>query len=223
MKTPLQQHWVMILSAATDEDAPAHWSTFGKTPSDAPLPDHIRPLSDFVRAPEQLARRLTSIGVVDRDAGDRLRYELKPGQRLVSRDGDFWRWDGFTAHSDAKTAAAIRLEQRNRLQVLERDFESAETRRHDAEAAHQVALEALKKNQGLEREARVLFSEARRALDTARATLTGLERDHERANARIASIDENLERLGEDKVETELAHNNLEEEKSALPRRRFNR
>ena len=34
---------------------------------------------------------------------------LKPGQRLVSRDGDLWRWDGFAAAAHAPTGAARRL------------------------------------------------------------------------------------------------------------------
>ena len=41
--------------------------------------------------------------------------QLKPGQRLVSRDGDLWRWDGFAADAHAPTGAARRLAQRSRL------------------------------------------------------------------------------------------------------------
>ena len=36
---------------------------------------------------------------------------LKPGQRLVSREGDLWRWDGFVSRAEAPRPAAVRLEQ----------------------------------------------------------------------------------------------------------------
>ena len=205
------------LGAAVDETAPAHWSQFGETPVDAPLPEGAAPLSRFVRAPAPLARRLAAIGVVDASDGQRLREQLKPGQRLVSRDGDLWRWDGFTTHADAKTAAAIRLEQRNRLQQLDNDYAAAEARAGEARRAHEAASEALKAKQQNEREARALFIEARRALDSVRARLNELEREHERTNARIASIDENLTRLSEDETETARSREAMLSERAALP------
>jgi chromosome segregation protein len=81
----------------------------------APLPEGVRPLSDLVRAPAALIRRLSQIGVVD-NAHDGARYatELRLGQRLVSKDGALWRWDGYTVSAGAPTAAAVRLGQRNR-------------------------------------------------------------------------------------------------------------
>ena len=205
------------LSAATDDAAPAHWSHLGDTPTNIELPFGVRPLSDFVRAPAQLTRRLAAIGVVDAASGDQMRPSLKPGARLVSRDGDLWRWDGFVAHANAKTAAAIRLEQRNRFLDLEQEFEAAAEATTLARDAHGEAVSGLKTAQTCEREARQLFSEARRSLDTARASLSGLERDHERAATRIASIDENLGRLAEDEIETKNAHQGLIDDRASLP------
>ncbi|WDI32283.1 chromosome segregation protein SMC [Hyphococcus flavus] len=205
------------LGAAVDEAAPAHWSHLGQAPVDAPLPEGVTPLSRFVRAPTALTRRLATIGVVEAIDGPRLREHLRPGQRLVSRDGDLWRWDGFTTHADAKTAAAIRLEQRNRLQQLDNDYEAAEAQTNDARRAHEAASETLKAKQQNEREARALFIEARRALDSVRTRLNELEREHERASARMASIDENLARLSEDETETTRTQEALIAERSALP------
>ncbi len=205
------------LGAATETEAPAHWSELGDAPANITLPFGARPLSDFVRAPTQLTRRLAAIGVVTREEGERLRETLSPGARLVTRDGDLWRWDGFVARANAKTTAAIRLQQRNRLMVLERDFEAAETRATSAREVHDEAAAALKQSQMFEREARQLFSDARRSLDTVRATLAGLEREHERAIARMSSIDENLSRLAEDETETRSALTSLTEERESLP------
>ena len=205
------------LGAAIDEAAPAHWSRLGETPADLRLPEGAEPLSRFVRAPAPLSRRLNAIGVVSAQAGAALRARLHPGQRLVSREGDLWRWDGFTTHADAKTAAAIRLEQRNRLSVLDHDYDAAQTRALNARAAHEDAAAGLKTKQAFEREARSLFTDARKALDSARAVLSDLEREHERAAARIAHLDENIARLSEDETETRRNHEALAEEQRALP------
>ena len=47
---------------------------------------------------------------------------LKPGQRLVSREGDLWRWDGFAVAANAPTGAARRLAERNRLAEIESEL-----------------------------------------------------------------------------------------------------
>ena len=205
------------LGAATDEAAPAHWSRLGNDALSIALPAGATPLSDFVRAPAQLNRRLAAIGVVDAEDGDRLRGQLQAGQRLVSREGDLWRWDGFTTHADAKTAAAIRLEQRNRLLVLDSDFAEAQERADEARTRHETAHGDLRAKQNFEREARALFTDARRAQDTARSTMASMERDHERATTRITSIDENLTRLSEDETETKRAYEALLTERQEMP------
>ena len=79
------------------------------------LPVGADPLAGRVSAPPALARRLAQVGVVARAEGKRLANELKPGQRLVSLEGDLWRWDGFVSAAEAPTAAARRLVEKNRL------------------------------------------------------------------------------------------------------------
>ncbi len=205
------------LNAAADEAAPAHWSSAGETPCTDELPVEATPLSRFVRAPAALNRRLAAIGVIDADAADDARRRLKPGQRLVTRDGALVRWDGFVAGADAKSAAAIRLEQRNRLVVLEEELEAAALAAAETEAAHSAATHKLHAAQQTERDARALAGEARRGLESARAGLSALEREHERATARLAAIDENLHRLGDDETETQRTLEGLRADQSALP------
>src|SRR5207248_488810 len=94
-------------------------------PADPPLPARAEPLARYVVPPAELSRRLAQIGIVERADWQRLARELKPGQRLVSREGDLWRWDGFAAAANAQTAAARRLAQRNRLGDLERELAGA--------------------------------------------------------------------------------------------------
>ncbi|MGA2045973.1 MAG: chromosome segregation SMC family protein, partial [Roseiarcus sp.] len=83
------------LDASTDPRAPAHWSAAASEFSDPALPEGVKPLAGLVEAPAALARRLAQIGVVARNRGEALRPLLRVGQRLVSREGDLWRWDGF--------------------------------------------------------------------------------------------------------------------------------
>ncbi|MEM8937220.1 MAG: AAA family ATPase, partial [Pseudomonadota bacterium] len=180
------------LSASTDEAAPARWTRLGDAAIDLPLPFGAEPLSRFVRAPAQLTRRLASVGVIAAEDGARLSASLKPGQRLVSTAGDVWRWDGFAAKADAKTAAAVRLEQRNRLIVLERDHEDTVARARAAAQAHESAVAALKTTQDNERAARAAFVDAGRAVDKARTALSELEREHERASTRRGAIEDHL-------------------------------
>lgn len=93
------------LDVPLDRSAPAHWGESQIQPGDAALPEDIKSLASVVRAPAQLARRLAQIGIVEAADGRRLQALLAPGQRLVSREGALWRWDGLTASADAPTAA----------------------------------------------------------------------------------------------------------------------
>ena len=77
-----------------DEGAPVHWALIAPD-EDPALPAGVRALSDVVEAPDVLRRRLGQIGLIEAADGARLHGALRPGQRLVTRDGDLWRWDGF--------------------------------------------------------------------------------------------------------------------------------
>src|SRR5690606_24418764 len=83
------------LDAALDPGAPAHWAEIDANSADLALPEGVRSLACVVQAPRQLARRLAQIGIVDATDGRRLQAVLKTGQRLVSKEGALWRWDGF--------------------------------------------------------------------------------------------------------------------------------
>ena len=101
------------LDAPVGDSAPMRWAGAPLDPADPALPEGVAALARFVQAPPELARRLAQIGVVERAQGARLAGAglLKPGQRLVSREGDLWRWDGFAvaaARADRRGAPARR-------------------------------------------------------------------------------------------------------------------
>ena len=165
------------LDAPVDPSSPMHWTAVtGETP-DPVLPDGVEPLGRYVKAPTQLARRLAQIGVVERDTGIRLAGALKTGQRLVSREGDLWRWDGFVAAAHAPTGAARRLAQRSRFAEIDSELESARSE-----------VEALRRD--LEN-AQTAFDAANSAETKSRAR----ERDLNRQAARLSALAEARARL----------------------------
>ncbi len=139
-------------------DRPSGWVALPDYPLPHPLPEGAAPLAAHVQAPEVLARRLSQIGLVARQEGARLQPLLEPGQRLVSVEGDLWRWDGFRAGAeDAPSAAALRLQQLNRLTRLKRDLEEVGARAEGAAQAHahlQARLTELSRADQLARDAR---------------------------------------------------------------------
>ena len=126
------------LDAPVDPSAPMRWTNAGASFDDPALPDGIEALAAHVEAPSELARRLAQIGVVPKERGSELVSQLKTGQRLVSLEGDVWRWDGFVTAAHAPTGAARRLAERARLVDIEHELEQA---RADA-ANKRQALEA---------------------------------------------------------------------------------
>jgi len=125
------------LDSAADVSAARHWrelSPFDPLPT---LPAGAQRLSDLVQAPPAMARALSQIGLVEQGAAHQA--ALAPGQMLVSSTGAVWRWDGYTIQAGTQTAAAIRLQQRNRLTELRADLAIAETEAAAAQAARIAA------------------------------------------------------------------------------------
>lgn len=207
------------LGAALQDAAPAFWSSLGAQTHDEAraLPGGAEPLTAFVEAPAALTRRLGAVGLVDPADGARLQVLLAPGQRLVSRAGDLWRWDGFIARAEAKSAAAIRLEQRNRCAALDRDIASIDARASEAARAHEEASALVLRRQAAERDARMLIAEARRTVDGARARLDSLERARMQNSSRAAAIEEAMGRLGADLQETDHRLHALAVDQADLP------
>ncbi|MEO3413583.1 chromosome segregation protein SMC [Roseovarius sp. CAU 1744] len=170
-------------------DGPSGWVALAGYAQAQPLPDGVNALSNYVSVPEVLARRMSQIGLVEAEDGPRLQADLKPGQRLVSLQGDLWRWDGFRAWAeDAPSAAALRLQQLNRLEVLKQELEHATARADGARLAHEalgVKLADVTKADADARQARrladVAVNEANRALSRAEA-------DRNLAQSRLESL-----------------------------------
>ncbi|MER8830592.1 chromosome segregation protein SMC [Mesorhizobium sp. M0938] len=193
------------LDVPLDRSAPVHWGQSEVKPGDAALPESIKSLASVVRAPAQLARRLAQIGIVEAGDGKRLQALLAPGQRLVSREGALWRWDGFTASADAPTAAAQRLAQKNRLAELDAEAVHATRILRQAEEALVHAEQALAKATEAERDARQAGRDAQHGLDAARNALAEAEKAGGELSSRRAALDEARARIVDSHEETAAA------------------
>ncbi|KJC41448.1 chromosome segregation protein SMC [Bradyrhizobium sp. LTSP885] len=194
------------LDAPVDPSAPMRWTNAGATGEDPSLPDGVERLADRVQAPPELARRLAQIGVITKERGAALVSQLKTGQRLVTLEGDVWRWDGFVADAHAPTGAARRLAERARLIDIEHDLEQA---RIDA-AAKREALETaeaeLRTAAAAEAASREAVRAARREAEAARERHATTEREINRHAARKSALTEAHTRVAADRAEAEAAH-----------------
>ncbi|TPK95076.1 chromosome segregation protein SMC [Mesorhizobium sp. B2-4-12] len=193
------------LDVPLDRSAPAHWGESQIQPGDAALPEGTRSLASVVRAPAQLARRLAQIGIVEAADGRRLQALLAPGQRLVSREGALWRWDGLTASADAPTAAAQRLAQKNRLAELDAEAVQATLTLRQAEEALAQAEQALRQASEAERNMRQAGRDAQHRLDAARNALVQAEKAGGELSSRRAALDEARARIVDSHEETSAA------------------
>ena len=189
------------LDAALDPTAPSFW---GGREAEAPVwPAGAEPLAPLVRAPKALAARLAYVALVDRADGPRLQAALSPGARLVSREGDLWRWDGFTARAEAPKPAAVRLEQKTRLAEVEAEIEPLEPRVAAARAAAAAAASRLAEAEEALRAARRQPPALEQTLTQARVALERLDRDAALKAQRAASLDDLIDRFAVELAEHE--------------------
>jgi len=193
------------LDAPIEAAAPEHWGGAAVDPADPELPAGAEPLTRFMTAPAELARRLKQIGVVERADGPRLAALLKPGQRLVSREGDLWRWDGYVAAANAPTVAARRLAEKNRLAEIGDELAAANAEvaaRHAAvEEAEAIALAAA----GNEVQTRVDWRARQHEANAARDAHAAAERERAQVTARFSALDEASARLAASRDEATAA------------------
>lgn len=169
-------------------DKGSGWAVLPGYREGQPLPGGVKALSDLVTVPEVLVRRIGQIGLVDRADGARLQADLRPGQRLVSVEGDVWRWDGFRAAAeDAPQASALRLQQLNRLVELKRDLEEVAARAEGARQAHELLTRRLAEASDADRAAREARRDADRGMADASRALSRAEADRSIAGGKLES------------------------------------
>jgi len=170
-------------------EAASGWAVLPAYSQAQTLPVGVKSLTNYVSVPEVLARRMGQVGLVDAADGRRLQGELKPGQRLVSIEGDLWRWDGFRAGAeDAPSAAALRLQQLNRLVELKRDLEEVSARAEGASRAHEHLTQELVALTRADQQAREARRDADRAVTEANRALSRAEADQSISQGKLESL-----------------------------------
>jgi chromosome segregation protein len=228
------------LESAADTDAARHWRNLPPLERQPPLPEGCTPLAALVTAPPALGRALSQIGLAEHaEMADQVQPVLRPGQALVSREGAVWRWDGYTIKAGTRTAAAVRLEQRNRLTGLRARLAAAESEaaasRDAAATAEAAERTARAEGEATERSARAAAdaaeAEATRAeglartarrdaeqrLEHARAAAAALAAQATQAAARLAATEEQAARLASMAAEAETALAEARVAQSGLP------
>jgi chromosome segregation protein len=183
------------LAAALGEDSdaaiggggPRRWTGSDPQAGDPLLADGLEPLTDHVRAPAQLLRRLKQIGVADEDRGQKLAV----GQRMVTLDGRMRRWDGFVS-TGAGAAAAERLIRQNRLSDLSSQLPKLEAAVESAASARDEAARDVERWRGEGEEQRKAASAAEREVRDAERAADAAAAAIERLNAQREAIAQRL-------------------------------
>ena len=108
------------LIASIDENQPIYWKKMPITKDFPRFPENILPLVNLIKAPENLQKKLSFVGLVkDKTNIDNIHKSLKDGQILVSEIGEIWRWDGFTSNGKQNAAMKSVVEQLKNRRIKE--------------------------------------------------------------------------------------------------------
>ncbi|WP_071675467.1 chromosome segregation protein SMC [Nioella nitratireducens] len=197
------------LKAPEADGGATGWTTLPQYDTPQPLPAGVVSLADYVDAPPVLARRLRQIGVVQNGDGPALQAQLQPGQRLVNRTGDLWRWDGYAlAAEDGSSTAARRLQQANQLADLSAELERAEVAADRARAMHEANANRLAALTEADKQARAARRAADQKLAEASRTFSRTEAERNILAGKLETLTQAAARHAE---EAETARENMAE------------
>jgi len=203
-----------LRAPAVGEEAASGWVTLPGYAHVQTLPEGVAALTNHVTVPGVLARRMAQVGLVAPEEGAHLQAALKPGQRLVSLEGDLWRWDGFRAGAeDAPSTAALRLEQLNRLEGLKQELERATARADGTRHAHETLRAEFSRVTEADRAAREARREADRAMAEGARALSRAEAEANLAEGRLENLALSVRRHEEEAV---AAHARLKEAEAGV-------
>ena len=81
------------LLASINEEQPSFWRIL-ESKNESHFPDKIIKFSTFIKSPDNLNKKLEFVGLIDDKSNIvELQNQLTPGQILISKSGEIWRWD----------------------------------------------------------------------------------------------------------------------------------
>lgn len=209
---------LLSLSDVTDKIG-SYW--LDETVALASLPDlpaGVTALVAYVKGPANLKSRFLMTGVVDETMGAKLQAQLQPGQCLVSKAGDLWRWDGYCTSADDDSRAVLRLRERNRLPDLSAEKETLEAKVQLLQEQIDQLNDALETQKLLLVEHKQMLGEKQQKLRTLVAEQKAADAASQETRQRLAAIETSLMNATE---EIQQAANRAVEvnlELAALPR-----
>ena len=107
------------LIASIDNEQPSFWRKLN--PENSSFSSEITKFSSLIKAPDSLQKKLEFVGLVEnKDNVLEIQSNLKPGQIIVSKLGEIWRWDGFVSrgkHNNSTKAILDQLKNRRIKQL----------------------------------------------------------------------------------------------------------
>ncbi len=98
------------LIASIDEEQISFWRKLEAVESD--FPNEITKFSKIIKAPDNLKKKLEFIGLIENKENILdIQKNLKPGQIVVSKLGEIWRWDGYVAKGKQNNSTRAILDQ----------------------------------------------------------------------------------------------------------------
>ncbi len=190
------------LLASLESDAPARWMTRAGLRNLPSLPFGVSPLLPSVNAPLELHPALSQIGLVaNEEEGNRLRDSLEPGQALVSKDGFYWRWDGYFVQAQASDRNAVHLEQKNRLRELQKRKNDVETAVQEFADTLKAAETKLEEFETARRDGEAAQRDTDRELNTLRQELSRIRETQVRSESEISRLREII-RISDEDIQT---------------------
>ncbi|MDA8694530.1 AAA family ATPase [Alphaproteobacteria bacterium] len=88
------------LLASLDKDEVFYWSENIDQEISASFDFPCKVASEIIKAPNRITNKLNNVAVIeDSSKGNEFHKHLKPGQAIVDKDGNLWRWDGLFVSS----------------------------------------------------------------------------------------------------------------------------
>ena len=110
------------LIASIDEEQISFWRKLDVVQSE--FRDEIIKFSSIIKAPDNLQKKLEFIGLIENKENIiDMQKNLKPGQILVSKLGEIWRWDGFVSNGKQNNSTRAVLDQLKNRRIKQLSIE----------------------------------------------------------------------------------------------------
>ena len=137
------------LMASINEKHSTYWKNLSSNNNKINFPPEIIPFSNIIKAPDNLKKRLSYIGLVkNKENIDQLQSSLLDGQILVSELGEVWRWDGFTSKGKQTKSIKIVMEQLQNRRIKQLSSEELSWK-NIMDTAHKRIDELIKRQENL--------------------------------------------------------------------------